>query len=96
MIIKGNLQYDQFGRKRKSKLHKAVKSTATQEWKTFAPVPTFRRTTKEYPSAPLSQYTTPRDSSYKKEVSSKYTVSIAYNKGAYQVIPKEEVKHIGK
>ena len=95
MIIKNNLRYDQFGRKRKSKATKAVQ-TATQEWKTFAPEPTFRRTTTEYPSAPLSQYTPPRDSSYKKEVSSKYTVSIAYNKGAYQVIPKEEVKHIGK
>ena len=25
-----------------------------------------------------------------------FTVAPAYNKGAYQVIPKEEVKHIGK
>lgn len=95
MIIKNNLRYDQHGRKRKSKATKAVKAPA-QEWKTFAPEPTFRRTTKEYPSAPMSQYTPARDSSYKKEASSNYTVSIAYNKGAYQVIPKEEVKHIGK
>ena len=34
--------------------------------------------------------------SYKKEVSKNYTVSIAYNKGAYQVIPKKEVKSIGR
>ena len=33
---------------------------------------------------------------YKKEISKQYTVSIAYNKGAYQVIPKNEVKDIGK
>ena len=36
------------------------------------------------------------DDSYKKEVSKNYTVSIAYNKGAYQVIPRSEVKNIGK
>ena len=32
----------------------------------------------------------------KKEVSKKYTVSIAYNKGAYQVIPTSDIKDIGK
>jgi len=95
MIIKNNLRYDQHGRKRKSKVTKAVQ-TETQQWKTFAPEPTFRRTTTQYPSAPVSQYTPARDSSYKKEASSNYTVSIAYNKGAYQVIPKEEIEHIGK
>ena len=44
----------------------------------------------------MSQYTTPQDNTYKQKESKNYTVSIAYNKGAYQVIPKEEVKHIGK
>jgi hypothetical protein len=95
MIIKGHMTYDQYGRKRKSKYTKAVKSKR-QEWKTFAPEPSFRRTTEQYPSAPLSQYITPQDNSYKQKESENYTVSIAYNKGAYQVIPKEEVKHIGK
>ena len=41
-------------------------------------------------------YTPDKDTSYKKEVSKNYTVSIAYNKGAYQVIPKDDVEHIGK
>ena len=95
MIIKGNMTYDQYGRKRKSKFTKAVRSPA-QQWKTFAPDTTFRRTTEQYPSAPLSQYTPPQDNTYKQKESKNYTVSIAYNKGAYQVIPKEEVKHIGK
>jgi hypothetical protein len=36
------------------------------------------------------------DNSYKQEVSKKYTVAIAYNKGAYQVIPNENIKDIGK
>ena len=95
MIIKGQMTYDQHGRRRKSKFTKAVR-TKQPEWKTFAPDTTFRRTTKEYPSAPLSQYTPAQDTSYKQKASENYTVSIAYNKGAYQVIPKDEVKHIGK
>jgi len=95
MIIKGHMTYDQHGRKRKSKFTKAVRKPCIQ-WKTFAPEPTIRRTTPEYPSAPLSEYTPARDTSYKQKASENYTVSIAYNKGAYQVIPKEEVKHIGK
>lgn len=32
----------------------------------------------------------------KREISSTYTIAPAYNKGAYQVVPKNEVKHIGK
>ena len=95
MIIKGHMTYDQHGRKRKSKFTKAVR-TKQPEWKSFAPDTTYRRETKQYPSAPLSEYTPARDTSYKQKASEKYTVSIAYNKGAYQVIPKEEVKHIGK
>lgn len=39
---------------------------------------------------------TPKDDSYKQEVSKNYTVSIAFNKGAYQVISNEDVKHIGR
>ena len=89
------MTYDQHGRKRKSKFTKAVR-TKQHEWKTFAPDTTYRRTTQEYPSAPVSQYSTPQDTSYKQKASENYTVSIAYNKGAYQVIPKDEVKHIGK
>jgi hypothetical protein len=30
------------------------------------------------------------------EESKKFTIAPAYNKGAYQVISKENVKHIGK
>jgi hypothetical protein len=45
---------------------------------------------------PIGEYKTPTDNSYKQEVSKQYTVSVAYNKGAYQVIPRQEVKDIGK
>ena len=47
-----------------------------------------------YASAPIGEYTVPEDNSYKKDIGMEYTVSIAYNKGAYQVIPKGEVKDI--
>ena len=36
------------------------------------------------------------DNSWKIEASKKFTVAPAYNKGAYQVIPPSDVKHIGK
>lgn len=39
---------------------------------------------------------TVEDTSYKQEISSKYTIAPAYNKGAYQVISKDSVKDIGK
>ena len=32
----------------------------------------------------------------KREISRNYTIAPAYNKGAYQVIPRKDVKHIGK
>lgn len=32
----------------------------------------------------------------KREISKNYTIAPAYNKGAYQVIPKKDIKHIGK
>ena len=83
MIIKNNLRYDQHGRKRKSKTTKAVKAPA-QEWKTFAPEPTYRRTTKEYPSAPMSQYTPARDSSYKKEATKCMTDSRTLTKNTQE------------
>ena len=97
MIVKGSLNYDQFGRKRKKKTTKARKST-NQRTKTFKRSINTTNSSNNtiYPSAKPTEYKTPEDTSYKKEISKQYTVSIAYNKGAYQVIPKSEVKDIGK
>jgi|TARA_R100000479_G_scaffold153707_1_gene89659 hypothetical protein len=94
MIIKGSMGYDIHGRKRKQVGKRSRK-----------PKPNFAKQTKKqfkknneeiYASAPIGEYTVPVDNSYKKDISKQYTVSIAYNKGAYQVIPKGEVKDIGK
>ena len=48
------------------------------------------------PFVPLDTSEFKPDDSYKKEVSKNYTVAIAFNKGAYQVIPNRDIKHIGK
>lgn len=32
----------------------------------------------------------------RRRISSQYTIAPAYNKGAYQVIPKDDIKHIGR
>ena len=87
------MMYDQHGRKRKvKKLYTSKKAKPN-----FEAVATKQfKKSNDIPSAPVGEYTVPVDNSYKKEVSKQYTVSIAYNKGAYQVIPKKEVKDIGK
>lgn len=58
---------------------------------------------KKYPSMSMSVNKnsdgTGQNADWQKEklkISSSYTVAPAYNKGAYQVVPKNEVKHIGK
>ena len=51
---------------------------------------------KQAKSREFLPWTDPNCQLYKKDISSKYTVSVAYNKGAYQVISRENVKDIGK
>ena len=41
-------------------------------------------------------YTAKEDTSWKAEASKNFTVAPAYNKGAYQVVPRNEVEYIGK
>ena len=108
MIFKGSMNYDQHGRKRKKRITSTRRSSsglghhsftvATRDHAPHAsPVLEQARLHREkYPSMPIGEYTTPKDTSYKKEESKKHTVAIAYNKGAYQVIPRNDIKHIGK
>ena len=98
MIIQGSLNHSLSGRKKKS-IGKRGKSTyqtqrAAPPRGTWSPPPPMAHTIRpEYPSAPPSIGQTPR---IEREKSEKYTVAIAYNKGAYQVIPNEDIKYIGK
>jgi hypothetical protein len=97
MIIRGSMNYDRHGRKRKKAIgwsktkRREYKWAKEQRGAMVTPVDK-----KFYPSAKPTEYTPPPSVEYKKEISKQYTVSIAYNKGAYQVIPKSEVKDIGK
>ena len=103
MIIKGNMRYSPSGRKRKTNAYKKARrpSFKKQEQKSFKPnsrLEEIKAHREKYPSLPIgsSKPTEPVDNSYKQEVSKKYTVAIAYNKGTYQVIPNENIKDIGK
>ena len=52
---------------------------------------------KKYPSLGINAKPTKNiDNSWKLEESKKFTVAPAHNKGAYQVIPKEDIEWIGK
>ena len=100
MIIKGSMNYDQHGRRRKRKVRfsgnrKKVKPSGWSVTKRKEYADNKKRK-QQYKSAPIGEYKVPKDNSYKKEISKQYTVAIAYNKGAYQVIPNSDVEHIGK
>ena len=91
MIIKGNMRYSPSGRKRKTNAYKKKRKPNSR-------LEEIKAHREKYPSLPIgsTKPTEPVDNSYKQEVSKKYTVAIAYNKGAYQVIPNENIKDIGK
>ena len=99
MIIQGSMNHTYSGRKKKrvAKVKRTQKPfiPLAKEERVFKPAP-WAGTDREFKSTPLSAYTVPNDTSYRQEVSKKYTVAIAFNKGAYQVIPNEDIEHIGK
>lgn len=95
MIIHGSISHTYSGRKRKatSRVRK-VKPVFKPLKATNEP---YRRETPEYKSSDTEAFNVYcNDGSFRKEISSKYTVAPAYNKGAYQVISRENVKDIGK
>lgn len=100
MILKMSTNHDQHGRRKKTVRAKKKKHVG---WTKFQRVQHAEaKTRKEKNNDTLREYLAKmpewakEDDTYKKEVSSNYTVAIAYNKGAYQVIPKKEVKDIGR
>tara|TARA_Y100001972_G_scaffold120939_1_gene164211 strand:- start:238 stop:546 length:309 start_codon:yes stop_codon:yes gene_type:complete len=102
MIIKTSLNYDQYGRKRKT-LRRQSKTKHSKWTKVGAVAQQGERrtcTAKVAGSIPVSSTNagkgTKVDNSWKVEISKNYTIAPAYNKGAYQVIPRKDVKHIGK
>ena len=101
MIIKGSMNYTYSGRKKKSYTKtKKVKETKDLDRNTNN---RNKPSTMDYPSVsshPSNGHVpTKVDEQYaqaRREVSSNYTIAPAYNKGAYQVISKDNTKDIGK
>ena len=92
-IIEGSMNHTYSGRRRKRIIR--TKKAKAQFFQLDREEP-VRRETKHYPSAPLTPYTPEKDVQYKRDVSAKYTIAPAYNKGAYQVISRKDVTEIGK
>ncbi len=97
----GSIRYDHHGRKRKTKAltpRRKAKQVfiPLKKEKTFAEQ-RMEEFNNKYPShTGNSRYEAPEDTSWKAEESKNFTVAPAYNKGAYQVIPQNDVEHIGK
>ena len=92
MIIIGSIKHSPSGRKRKTNAWKKAKRPdfVAQSTKTISSKST------EIPSYKSTGYAPAKDNSWKLEESKKFTVAPAYNKGAYQVIPRGDVEWIGK
>ena len=105
--LSGSLRYDMHGRKRKAykKNNPTVKKTRSSA-KSFTPVTPdriqeIRDHYDKYPSltSPAGKGKGTLNANWQAEklkISQGYTVAPAYNKGAYQVIGKSNIKDIGK
>lgn len=97
-----SMRYGPTGKRRKTKAWTTTKKKNIEF--TSLPIPKesdrmreIREHNEKYPSyTGPSTYNPLPDESYKKEASKNFTVAIGYNKGGYQVIPKSEIKDIGK
>lgn len=110
MIINCSMRYSPSGRKRKTNAWKKAKRPdfVAQETKNFkgAVAQSGERVLCKHevvgsiPSSSTSSKSTSTKTTLTKEerleISKKYTVAPAFNKGAYQVIPRGDVKWIGK
>ena len=108
MNMGGSLRYDMSGRKRKNykKNNPTTKRVRKDTGKPMKVQPNavleaHKEHMKKYPSMPMGaasgKGTVNVDwDQQKKEISKGYTVAPAYNKGAYQVIGKSNIKDIGK
>jgi len=90
----GSLRHSPSGRKRKP----LPKSKGyTPKFEPLQQSMAYRRETKQYESVANTKVVREFvDTSYRVEVSAKYTIAPAYNKGAYQVISNTQIKEIGR
>lgn len=97
-MIHGSMRHYPNGKKKKTNYWTKPKRRERTFTEYVPETPGFWRETPSLPSKGVSEsVSTPSPTpDYKKEVSGRYTVAPAYNKGAYQVIPRKEVEDIGK
>jgi len=71
---------------------------ASQKFEEYVPTSEpYRRSTPEYKSVMSNKKIEGAEVDFfKQEISKQYPVAPAYNKGAYQVIPSNDITHIGK
>ncbi len=111
MNMGGSLRYDMHGRKRKAykknnptpKKRRHTTTTKELQPKSNPVLDAHREHQRKYPSLGLDARSSGKGSGTdikwqqeKQKISSGYTVAPAYNKGAYQVIGKNNIKDIGK
>jgi hypothetical protein len=94
-IFHGSITHTYSGRKKKQQRgRKNIYKPAFRVLKATEP---YRRETPEYKSAEIVSAVTEKvEDNFRKDISAKYTIAPAYNKGAYQVISRENVKDIGR
>lgn len=107
MNLGSSMRYGPSGKKRKTKAWTTKKRNVTPphlqgelkpSLESRQRIEAIKEYNEKYPSysGPKTGNTLVADNDYKKEASKNFTVAIGYNKGSYQVIPKNEIKHIGK
>jgi len=96
----GSMRHTLNGRKKKTNYWKRTRKAPVPFVEMKNVMPVNYRETPYYPSVdPSTVFKRSIEGLTKEErleISSSYTVAPAYNKGAYQVISKENIEHIGK
>ena len=98
-VFFGSMNHTISGRKRKAQQKRAKATSIYKELGKDSEA--YRRETPEYKSADMTKanhdvLTVGTNEREKQVISSNYTIAPAYNKGAYQVISRENIKDIGK
>lgn len=88
----GSLRHTTSGRRRKPLPKK--RKTYTPDFTPLKESDYYRRNLPEYRSVDDGSHDT--SATERHELDSKYTIAPAYNKGAYQVISRDNVKDIGR
>jgi hypothetical protein len=94
MIVQGSMNYTTCGRKMSNS--KSRRKRRSQVWHTQTKVTlNYREPETKYPSVELGP-PRPEETGKKEYYIGSHTIAPAYNKGAYQVISKDNIKDIGR